>query len=125
MITTARVRKEPRKTRLTLLLAIVILIPSLWGFGTKFLEFIALYRGDVDGLFALTPIANYLLASLGFFCLLCWAALNGMFRDVEQPKRTMLENEARLDREAMSGVRPEPPYRNRRVGDLPNPRFPA
>jgi hypothetical protein len=40
---------------------------------------------------------NYLLAGIGFLCLLGWATLNGMFHDVEQPKRTMLENEERLD----------------------------
>jgi nitrogen fixation-related uncharacterized protein len=43
-------------------------------------------------------VVNYLLASLGFFCLLMWAALNGMFRDLEQPKYNMLENERELDR---------------------------
>ena len=60
-----------------------MLVPSLCGFGTKFLEFIALYRGDVDGAFAISPILNYLLASLGFLCLFGWAALGGMFRDIE------------------------------------------
>ena len=84
--------------RITLLLAVLILVPSLWGFGSKFLEFVALVRGDVDGVFAITPVVNYLLASLGFLCFFCWAAANGMFHDIEQPKRTMLENEARLDR---------------------------
>src|SRR5262245_11176862 len=49
--------------------ALVILVPSLLGFANKFREFILLYRGDVDGVFAITPIMNYLLASLGFFCL--------------------------------------------------------
>jgi hypothetical protein len=40
---------------------------------------------------------NYLLASLGFFCLLLWAAANGMWRDVEQAKLDMLEREKLLD----------------------------
>ena len=40
---------------------------------------------------------NYLLASLGFFFLFCWAIGHGMFRDIERPKYTMLENERRLD----------------------------
>jgi hypothetical protein len=31
-------------------------------------------------------------------CLMVWAALNGMFHDIERPKRTMLETEAWLDR---------------------------
>ena len=39
-----------KKTRVvTGVLAVLILIPSLWGFGTKFIEFVALFRGDVDG----------------------------------------------------------------------------
>lgn len=81
----------------TWILAILILIPSIWGFGSKFVEFVALFRGDVDGVFAISPIMNYLLASLGFFCLLCWAMLNGMFRDIEQPKIDMLKTEEMLD----------------------------
>lgn len=89
---TARIRQWT-----TLLLAIVILAPSLWGFGTKFLEFVAIYRGDVDGVFAISPIVNYLLASCGFLLLFAWATFNGMFRDIERPKFAMLENEARLD----------------------------
>jgi hypothetical protein len=89
---------EPRlRSIVTALLAVAILIPSLWGFGTKFYEFVLLARGDVEGVFAVTPVINYLMASLGFLCLFGWAAYNGMFHDIEQPKRTMLENEQRLD----------------------------
>ena len=77
--------------------ALLILIPSMLGFANKFREFILLYRGDVDGVFAITPILNYLLASLGFFCLFFWAIYHGMFRDIEAPKYTMLENERMLD----------------------------
>ena len=79
--------------------ALLILVPSLLGFANKFREFILLYRGDVDGVFAITPIVNYLLASLGFFCLFFWAIYQGMFRDIEAPKYTMLENERKLDEE--------------------------
>ena len=50
-------------------------------------------------MFAITPVVNYLLASLGFFCLFFWAIYQGMFRDIEAPKFTMLENERRLDEE--------------------------
>lgn len=81
----------------TAIFAVVILVPSLLGFANKFREFILIYRGDVDGVFAITPIVNYLLASLGFFFLFCWAIGHGMFRDIEQPKYTMLENERKLD----------------------------
>jgi len=79
--------------------ALLILVPSMLGFANKFREFVLLYRGDVDGVFAITPIMNYLLASMGFFCLFFWAIYQGMFRDIEAPKFTMLENERRLDEE--------------------------
>ena len=92
------------RNKLTLLLAVLILVPSLWGFGSKFLEFVALVRGEVDGAFAVTPVVNYLLASLGFLCLFGWAACNGMFHDIERPKQTMLENEARLDGDTWSAA---------------------
>ena len=89
---------SPRaRQAITIVLALAILIPSLWGFGNKFVEFVTLYRGDVDGAFAISPIVNYLLASLGFLCLFCWAALHGMFDDIERPKRMMLDNEQQLD----------------------------
>ena len=81
----------------SLILAVVILAAGIWGIGNKFAEFLALCRGDVDGAFAITPVVNYLLVSLGFLCLFCWAALNGMFHDIERPKYNMLENEEKLD----------------------------
>jgi hypothetical protein len=83
----------------TIAFALVILVPSLFAFANKFREFILLYSGDADGAFAITPIVNYLLASLGFFCLFFWAIYHGMFRDIEAPKFTMLENERRFDDE--------------------------
>ena len=85
------------QNRTVLLLAIVIIGFSIYGFGDKFVQLVLVARGDPDGVFALTPIINYLLASFGFACLLAWAAANGMFRDIEQPKHTMLENELELD----------------------------
>lgn len=83
--------------RITLLLAILILVPSLFGFGSKFMEFVHLSRGNQEGAFAVAPVVNYLAASLGFLCLFGWAAANGMFRDIERPKYRMLETEAQLD----------------------------
>lgn len=100
-------RSHRLRSVVTLLLAVLILVPSLWGFGSKFVEFIALYRGDADGVFAISPIVNYLLASLGFLLLFAWATMQGMFRDIEGPKRTMLENEARLDAFERTGRWPQ------------------
>lgn len=87
-----------RKTLVTVGMAVLILIPSMYGFVGKFVEFVHIYRGSSGGEFAVAPIMNYLLASAGFFCLLLWAAWNGMFHDLERPKYEMLDNERELDR---------------------------
>jgi len=94
-------RRKPASHWVMLAMALAVLVPCLLGFGTKFLEFIALYRGDSEGAFAISPILNYLLASFGFLLLFGWAALGGMFHDIEAPKYTMLENEALLDEDAL------------------------
>ncbi len=86
-----------RQAWITIAMAILILIPSMYGFVGKFIEFVHIYRGTGGGEFAVAPIMNYLLASAGFFCMLLWASWNGMFRDVERPKFEFLENEARID----------------------------
>jgi hypothetical protein len=86
-----------RRAWITLAMAVLILIPSMYGFVGKFVEFVHIYRGTGGGEFAVAPILNYLLASAGFFCMLLWAAWNGMFHDVELPKEQFLENERLLD----------------------------
>ncbi len=95
-------KRNPNRTVfiVTMVLAVLILIPSLLGFGLKFLELMHVLQGEESGRFALTPIMNYLFASLGFLCLLIWATCQGMFRDIERPKETMLENEERLNQRA-------------------------
>jgi hypothetical protein len=97
-MTPSSASQKRRSAIATLIFAAVVLLPSLWGFSGKFAEFIAIFRGDIDGIFAISPIVNYLLASLGFFCLFGWAAFQGMFSDMEKPKVTFLETEAMLDR---------------------------
>jgi hypothetical protein len=79
-------------------MTVCILVPSMFGFVAKFIEFVRAFRSDADGAFAITPILNYLLASLGFFCMLMWAAINGMFHDIEQPKYRMLQIEDELSK---------------------------
>lgn len=81
----------------TIVLAVLILVPSMVGFAAKFFEFVATFQEDPSGAFAITPMTNYLLASAGFFLLLLWAVANGMFHDIEKPKYDMLEQERRLD----------------------------
>ena len=86
---------------ITIVAGVLILIPSMLGFIMKFPELMALTSGatggETEGGFAITPVINYLLASVGFLFLLLWAAMNGMFRDLEKPKYVMLENERELD----------------------------
>lgn len=93
-----------RKSWSMLLLALVILVPSCLGFANKFFEFIMLYRGEADGIFAITPILNYLLAGAGFMLLFFWAALNGMFHDIEGPKYSHLQRERMLDQQLPAPV---------------------
>ena len=54
------------QVRITLLLAVLVLLPSGYGFAGKFIELVRVYRGESDGAFAVAPMMNYLLASLGF-----------------------------------------------------------
>lgn len=72
------------------------LLPAALGFGNKLKE-LFLLQSDEQGSFALMPIVNYLLTSLGFFFLLLWAATQGMFHDIENPKHALLRNEELLD----------------------------
>lgn len=90
-------RPISRQSLITIGMAVLILLPSMYGFIGKFVEFVHISRGESGGEFAVAPIMNYLLASLGFFFMLVWASWNGMFRDVERPKYDFLDNEARID----------------------------
>lgn len=99
--------------RIVGVLSVIVLIPCAFGFGTKFLEFIATYRQETDGAFVLLPMFNYLFATIGFSFLLLWATLHGMFRDWEGPKYAFLERERYLDHLEEEG---DPPTGN---GDGP------
>jgi hypothetical protein len=88
---------ENRSSRIVALTFLPVLAATCYFFGIKFYELVRVATYDADGAFAVTPIVNYLLAGLGFLCMLGWATYNGMFRDIERPKITMLENEERLD----------------------------
>ena len=90
--------RPPKRSRLWAILTVIFIIgPAMFGFGTKFYELVRVFQGDSAGAFAVTPIVNYLLAGCGFVLLFAWAARNGMFRDIEQPKFEMLDNERRLN----------------------------
>ncbi|HRX86098.1 MAG TPA: hypothetical protein P5572_13845 [Phycisphaerae bacterium] len=85
-----------------LIFALIFFVPAGIGFADKLYAFffVSGLKPDgrfADGRFALIPLMNYLLVFGGMFCLLIWAIANGMFKDVEAPKYTMLENERELD----------------------------
>jgi len=101
---------SPRRWLIHLAFVCFFLGPALYGFSAKFYELVALVRGDSDGAFAAAPITNYLLASLGFACLFGWATANGMFRDIELPKQTMLEHEALLDAQEQAARNSHPKH---------------
>ena len=91
-------------TQVIFVLAVVILGFCAYGMYMRISELYAIMRsnlvqGNGDGAFAFTPLMNYLLASMGFLFMLVWAAFRGMFRDIEGPKRTLLDNEEMLDRQ--------------------------
>ena len=83
------------------IMSVIILGFCCYGFGRKFIELILLVTSDSEaaqeGIFAVAPLVNYILASAGFLCLLGWAAMRGMFTDIEKPKQTMLDDDIRLD----------------------------
>jgi len=85
------------KLWIVVIMTVVIIIPTMFGFAYRFREFIRTYADSDSGGFAIFPIVNYTLVSIGFLCLLVWAVAHGMFRDIEKPKHTMLEQEDRLD----------------------------
>jgi len=89
------------KNRILQILSVIILSFCGYGFGRKFIELILLVTSDSsaaeEGIFAVAPLVNYMLASAGFLCLLGWAAAQGMFTNIEKPKQTMLDNDMRLD----------------------------
>lgn len=105
--TKSRTKKRlSNRSAVTIILAVLILIPSMVGFINKFIEFFNVSQESGAGLFAVAPMLNYILASLGFLCMLVWAAFNGMFHDIERPKFDMLENESLLNGEKPTAVEP-------------------
>jgi hypothetical protein len=82
---------------LTWAFSAIVLIPTILGFANKFLDLVLVVQGDEEGAFAITPIVNYLFATAGFLCLFVWTVAQGAFRNLDDPSRTMFENEQRLD----------------------------
>lgn len=85
------------KRNVLIFMSIGILVPGGYGFIEKFIQFIRTLATDAEGGFTIIPITNYLIVGLGMTCLLVWATAQGMFRNVEEPKYTMLQQEEMLE----------------------------
>ena len=100
-MSTERTPAEKMRDIFVTILAFVIFGFCAYGFGGKLLELVRLVRESdsaaSEGVFAVAPLMNYLLASAGFLCMLGWAACHGMFRDIEGPKETMLKYDQMLN----------------------------
>jgi len=90
-------KRSRAKTIFLWCIAIGIIGPGGIGFIDKFVQFLRTLAADEGGGFTIIPIMNYLLVTAGMTCLLVWAVVHGMFRDIEKPKHTMLETEEKLD----------------------------
>lgn len=91
--------KDSRSKRISLIIiACLILIPGAYGFIEKIIQFFRTLGLERGADFTLIPITNYFFVAAGMACLLLWAIIQGMFRDIEAPKFDMLEREAQLDR---------------------------
>ncbi len=92
-------RSSSRKKNIVLwIISVGVIVPGAYGFIDKLIQFIRTLRTVDGGGFTIIPILNYLIMTAGFVCLLLWGVFRGMFRDIEQPKYSMLEREALLDR---------------------------
>lgn len=91
-------RIESRAKRITLwVMGLLIIVPGAYGFAEKMRQFILTLNTEEGAGFTIVPISNYFLVAGGMACLFGWAMYNGMFRDVEGPKYTMLDHERELD----------------------------
>lgn len=93
-----RQRDSRSKKAFLICFTLGIMIPGAYGFIEKLLAFVKSSQSGPIGRIAIIPVLNYLIVTMGFGCLLIWAIAHGMFRDIEEPKYRMLEQEEELDR---------------------------
>ena len=91
-----------KTTRLFLwIFSIVMIVTAGTAFGMKLIDFyITATREGTAALGSfLIPVMNYLCIAAGFAALFVWAYSRGQFRNVEEPKYRMLEQNALCDEE--------------------------
>lgn len=80
---------------------IVVLIAVIVGGGTfvyKLIEFARTAGSEEMPGFAVVSVVPYFAATIGFLLLAVWAFLRGHFKDIEEPKYRMIEQEEKYDR---------------------------
>jgi TRAP-type C4-dicarboxylate transport system permease small subunit len=79
----------------------IVVLAVAFGGGTfvyKLVEFASTAgREEMPG-FALVSVVPYFAATFGFLLLAIWAFLRGHFKDIEEPKYRMLDQEKEYDR---------------------------
>lgn len=89
--------RHPLVHRVFLAVMLVAVVLSGLGFAYKIVQFAREALGNEASAFAV-PVLVYICMALGFICLLAWAALRGMFYNIERPKYRMLEREEEYER---------------------------
>jgi F0F1-type ATP synthase assembly protein I len=84
------------RRRIVLAVYAIVSICAAAGFAFKLFEFSRSFLTG-ESSFALPGVTVYLMVACGFSAMFLWATLNGQFRDVEAPKRRLLDREAALD----------------------------
>jgi hypothetical protein len=94
----SQTKKRSTTSIVVWVMGVIICGMGIYGFGTKFIDFIRTSMAEEGGEFAIIPILNYSFATTGFILLFGWAMFHGMFKNVEKPKYDHLERERELDR---------------------------
>ena len=101
-------RKQPQprsKTIAVWIIAIGIVTSGGFGLIAKIVEFCYAIRSDADERFMLVSLLCYFFVTAGMVCLIISANTRGMFRKIEEPKYTFLDQEESLDRRELKNVR--------------------
>lgn len=76
----------------------LVLVASGIAFTYKIAEFLFTLQSEEVRGFAEVPVTVYFVVAAGWLCLLAWCFVTGKFKDMEQAKLDMLEQEAEYER---------------------------
>lgn len=93
------------RTIVVFALAIGVMVVAGGAFVSKMFEFAMTMAGDEVVGFGAVAVSTYLIGMLPLLLLTLWAITTGRFRDVEGPKRRMLELHRMIERGGELGTR--------------------